>query len=349
MKFKRLISIILFLNLFVVLNAFCARRPDWVLGTSKKYPEKDYLTGVGTGETLDAARESARAEISKIFSSKVVQIASETQIETLTKEDKKVKSSGETKSQLKTEVFTEGFLEGIEVPKKWFDKKNKMYYALAVLSREKTRASLSDKISEQEGIIKKQLEIAKLDNSPVDKVRAYSKVLRALDRKTELTSKKLIVDPVIRPKDDLGISRAEIEKLKQEQIEKILFVIVKKDEDVYRTGGVIRNKVAKKGLKVETSTSTPKTSEFFVNTIKYNLELEAMERREDEKWRFYSWRGMIEIKDMRGKKVFASRSLQGQVSNISLNIAKEKAIIEAHKKMGSAMEEMLGEYVYGIK
>jgi hypothetical protein len=46
-------------------------RPDWVRGRSSEFPEQLYVTGLGVGSDPEAARESARAEIARVFRAQV--------------------------------------------------------------------------------------------------------------------------------------------------------------------------------------------------------------------------------------------------------------------------------------
>jgi len=63
-----------FVALWAVLSG-CATSasspPAWVTGRPDQYPESEYITAAGSGGSLEAARTSAKAELARIFSSRV--------------------------------------------------------------------------------------------------------------------------------------------------------------------------------------------------------------------------------------------------------------------------------------
>ena len=55
---------------FTLVLSGCANTParlDWVLDVIQKYPSGDYLTGIGEAGSQEAAKDRARADLSKIF------------------------------------------------------------------------------------------------------------------------------------------------------------------------------------------------------------------------------------------------------------------------------------------
>ena len=88
----------LFLSLVL---ACAARAPEWIHGSSGRYPFDRYMTGVGRGQSEDGARDSARAEIAKIFKT---YIASTTQVYTKALQVLSDKGQSETMSTALDEV-----------------------------------------------------------------------------------------------------------------------------------------------------------------------------------------------------------------------------------------------------
>lgn len=119
------------------------RAPDWLEGTSNKYPEPRYFIGVGSvplglgGERqqMDRAGDKARAEIAKILRS---DIEVETRSERLVTGASARKFKGQASRSLQSEIVRASaaeILEGVEIKQYYRDKRSKMLYALAVLDR----------------------------------------------------------------------------------------------------------------------------------------------------------------------------------------------------------------------
>ena len=124
--FKYLIPVILamvFWYVFFVIITITtanANTPDWVLGKEhKSFPEKKYLVGVGVSEKSPImATQSARAEIAKTISIRVVSDAS----------DYNSREKSVSESSIVTE--TDFLLEGSQVKDGWYDDRNDLYYSL---------------------------------------------------------------------------------------------------------------------------------------------------------------------------------------------------------------------------
>ena len=140
--FKYLIPVILamvFWYVFFVIITITtanANTPDWVLGKEhKSFPEKKYLVGVGVSEKSPImATQSARAEIAKTISIRVVSDAS----------DYNSREKSVSESSIVTE--TDFLLEGSKVKDGWYDDRNDLYYSFVVIKRKHVLETLRTKI-----------------------------------------------------------------------------------------------------------------------------------------------------------------------------------------------------------
>ena len=126
-------------------------RPDWVSGQSSVYGQELYVAGVGSGSTPEAARDSARAELARVFRSQIdSSILSET---TGTIVELEGRSSSKVVEQLeiKTRISTKGDFQDVRIAETWHDRKNSTHFALAVLEKAKMRAKLLAERSAGEG------------------------------------------------------------------------------------------------------------------------------------------------------------------------------------------------------
>lgn len=138
-----LIFVCLLTSVFLSSPSQARRVPDWLEGTSSKYPEPRYFIGVGSvplglgGERqqMDRAGDKARAEIAKILRS---DIEVETRSERVVTGTSVRRSKDQASKSLQSEVVRASageILEGVEIKQYHRDKRSKMLYALAVLDR----------------------------------------------------------------------------------------------------------------------------------------------------------------------------------------------------------------------
>jgi hypothetical protein len=122
-------------SIVALLAAGCASRssvPDWVQGERPvAYPKAKYMMAIGAGEDLEAARATAKSELSRIFSA---ELSSEARLieEEATRGGQ---STSESSLLVDTTIRTTLELQGVEVPLHWRDPKSGEIWALAVLER----------------------------------------------------------------------------------------------------------------------------------------------------------------------------------------------------------------------
>lgn len=154
--------------------------PEWVrTGVSDAFPRESFLVGLGRGRSLQAAEDNARAEIAKVFESRVEQMTRET--ETYVEGETSRGEGGWSRridiSQA-TAVETEKVLSGVEVVARYEGPNG--YAALAVLSRhdasERLRRRARDLASRVEALVQKAREA----QDPLEAARGYYQAARLL-------------------------------------------------------------------------------------------------------------------------------------------------------------------------
>jgi len=107
--------------------------PAWVSGElPAEYARKRFVSALGTGEDLSAARATAKGELSRIFSARL-------DSELLLSENETVLDGRSSQSSTllgTTKITTALELQAAEVPLHWEDPKTGTFWALAVLERE---------------------------------------------------------------------------------------------------------------------------------------------------------------------------------------------------------------------
>lgn len=129
------VSMLCAIYLFLAACATGVTQPDWVLGTSQKYPAQGWLTGHASADTQMDAKDRARAEIAKVFAVHV-------QAQSHDKQSYSAINGIEQSRQMITQQVTTStneVLRGAQIADTWQNPLTGIWHALAVLSR--TRAS----------------------------------------------------------------------------------------------------------------------------------------------------------------------------------------------------------------
>jgi len=117
-------------------------RPDWIDGKSKKYASALYLTGQGSALTSSDARDRARSDLAKQFEVAVKEQTQQSQSFTSEQANGESRESFNQRISRQLVTYTSRTLQGVEIADQWFDNKSGKHYALAILSRNKTRHKL---------------------------------------------------------------------------------------------------------------------------------------------------------------------------------------------------------------
>ena len=106
--------------------------PGWVNGEiPPAFPKKEFVSALGTGESLAAAQIAAKGELSRVFSAQL-----KSEIELIERENVIGDSAIQSSDLLsRTVIETDIELQGAEVPLHWRDPRSGEIWALAVLER----------------------------------------------------------------------------------------------------------------------------------------------------------------------------------------------------------------------
>ncbi len=124
-----------------------AQTPDWVTGKSSSYPDAQYLTGVGSGDTRQEAENQARANIAEVFRVQLNAKFTSNKTETLNGSNGNVSGSSVDITRSRVNVGLKKTIEGSEIAEVWQDPKDMEFYALAVLNRQKASARIESQVS----------------------------------------------------------------------------------------------------------------------------------------------------------------------------------------------------------
>ena len=159
-------------------GTFASDRPDWVDGPSTAYPETSHVTGAAAGSDIDSARNNARAELSRVFHSRVESEVRDATSATIVSDVRGRHSSVVEKLEIDTRVSTEGSFEGVRVVETWRDPSG-TWHALAAIDRQAMRQSLRVELEGVEARVRGHLEQSDRAPTALGRAKALIEALRA--------------------------------------------------------------------------------------------------------------------------------------------------------------------------
>ena len=123
------------------------RPPDWISGEALEWPRQRYVLGVGVADDRATAEDRARAEISRVFSTRVEGRTSAYSAETSTSGAGRDQTVQERSVVVDTQSYTAKVLQGVQIVETWQDPATRQVHALAVLDRRQTAARLREELA----------------------------------------------------------------------------------------------------------------------------------------------------------------------------------------------------------
>lgn len=316
------------------------KRPDWVNGDSIQYPSSKYLTGVGYGPERASAEDKARAEIAKIFFSKIDSRTKSYQdyLQTTSKGKSKIEETLSIEEV--TKVSSQKVLSGVRIAHVYHETGSEsLFYALAVLNREQSAKILRDKIEELDQGISETLANANRAEDMLTKVKylkqsiqehiireAYDAELRIVSRSgggvsppVSFTELKNQLESVLLRDFLIGVSvsgsrASEIQEALVQGLNQQGFAI---SEDLSRTNVIVRG------------------------TVK----ITPLERGTSE-WKYVQWRTHFDMIDKRGESVFGSVNNSGREGHLNLSQAENRAVRKIQKVLATEIVEEMKRYIF---
>ncbi len=160
--------IILFL---LIASAAYSNAPSWIETPYKTYSEKTFLSGVGSGNSREAAIDRAYARISEIFG---VSVENETVLfdEEMTTESTQRYTSYISDS---TKISSKYNLINVEVREEYYDARSSMYYAIVTINKKETVNIIKNIIADGNKQVPYYLSMAGRESD-------YSKKYKLLDK-----------------------------------------------------------------------------------------------------------------------------------------------------------------------
>jgi hypothetical protein len=168
-----------------------ATQPDWVMGNSKKYPDSRYLTGQGSGNTLEDAKRRALADLATIFAVEVGEQSRDIQTVTI---ESGAGQYAKQEAERRIVTQTDEILKGAQISDKWYDPTNSSYHALAVIDRDQASEMFRQKLHSLDQETQMYIVQARDENDLLKKAAAAEKALAAQIERIEMQNRLQIID-----------------------------------------------------------------------------------------------------------------------------------------------------------
>ena len=172
----------------------CASKPttpDWIAGDSAQFNSAQYLIGRGQAPTQEEAMDRARADVAKVFQVAVVASSEDVQ---RSKSDSSGAMQYEAQASRRISTRTDQIVRGIQIAELWQDPATKSFYALAVLPRLQTAASLRQQISQLDEATASHIEQSRKSGDLFLKIAAASLALESEQERESVQKSLQIVD-----------------------------------------------------------------------------------------------------------------------------------------------------------
>jgi hypothetical protein len=316
------------------------KRPDWIDGESIQYPSSRYLTGVGYDPDRKSSEDKARAEIAKIFYSKI-------DSRTRSYQDYlQITSKGKSRTRETfsieeiTKVSTQKVLSGVRVSSVYQDTGSEpIFYALAVLDRDQSAKILRDKIQQLDQGIKGLLNRAEGEEDMLAKVKYLKQSIQTHVLREACDAELRIVSP-----SGEGISSPTHFTEIKSRLESILLrdfligVSVKGSRAVEIQEALVQG-LNQQGFSIGEDLSSAKV------LVRGAVEIKVLDRGTPE-WKYVQWRTHFELVDKRGDSIFGSVNKTGREGHRSLPQAENRAVRKIRKALTTVIAEEMRQYIF---
>ncbi len=311
-----------------------AQTPDWVTGKSSAYPDDQYMTGVGSGDTRQEAENQARAHIAEVFRVQLDARFSTNKTETLNGSNGNVNGQSVDITRSRVNVGLVKTLEGSEIADVWQDPNTMEYYALAVLDRQKASVRIADQIS---ALDTELVEVGKQIDTVSTKLGKLRLIASRKDlalRRQDLNSDYSILSNTGQglPLPGISADEASTELTRFCQTE-VTFGLGAKGPGSESAAQVVSDGLTGEGLVINDKQN--KRSDFTVNVAS---KLDPSDTPLDG-WYYCRWDVELSIVDNATGVVMTDISKRGRSGQLSVERAKDRAVYD----MDKAVKEMTAE------
>lgn len=318
--------------LLVAFTAMLLAKPEWLTNPSDVYPQNQYLTAIGEGDSRAQAENMALRNMSKIFNTsiKAEDNLNETYNEVMNAEGE----SSNYASQLKKiiNIKSESELFNVQYGERYTDDMGRVH-TIAIINRAETGMIAEERLRRVSKEVANYLEESSASEDPIKKY-AFLNAADKLNNMAMVLKKHLeIISSAHASMFEFPYTPALVHKRFVDAGEKVTFKIDIENDDEEIVKGALKQFLTDKGF--------VGTKENPVLKVKGKLILEPIKFRDDLKT--ISWTVDISIKDLYGQSI-VNYSKSNRESSITWERAKARALREVNKLIKKKVMKKVNKY-----
>jgi hypothetical protein len=317
-------------------------RPDWVDGPASAWPEAAWVTAVATGRDADSASANARAELSRIFHSRV-----ESTLRDVTEFSNPGDGGATTlieKLAIDTTVSTEGSFEGVRIGDTW-EERAATWHAVAVLEKAAMRRSLEAPLADSATRVQGHQARADSAATALGRAKALIDAVRASRERDGLVARARVVG---RPPDAFRPSTGDLERDLDAVLAGTRFAVRALEVDP-ATGDVsgalpaLREQLEERITRIGFQVASEGRSDANV-WLTCRMSLQEVPRGFEG--HFFRWEGAYELTGAppHGPVVLASQASGGE-SYATRSVARSRALAKGAEKLAGDLEGQISRYL----
>ncbi|HNW43968.1 MAG TPA: LPP20 family lipoprotein [Elusimicrobiales bacterium] len=314
-------------------------RPAWVDGSDAGYPRSRFLTGVSSADDLNAAKDRARGEISKVFSTQITlntavaasEYTSETQGRTSSASAQNVTQNVRAVSQKK--------LEGVEIAATWRDAAGQ-YFALAVLERAKALAALDGQALELDARARDTAALLAAAGDKLQKAKHALALLGLLKTRDALTADMRVLDPARGAAAGFDANAARRDAAAALAALDVALELTK--ENSAAVAAAVVKALNGLGIEARVAAAGPGTD----IAAECAVELSAVADTDTRsRWRWHRGSAAVALKEVKTGKIFLTFDAAAKEASATAEEARQKTEAALGKKLGAEISRAIAAYL----
>ncbi len=327
--------------------------PSWIEDPSSQYPPETYLTGLGRGESAEAAGERAYGAVAKIFKAEVSLQSKDW--ETFFVFENRGTSLTERRLTLDqvTRVSTEKVLENTKVLETWRDRRKKTHYALAGINRTQAGTALAERIADLDRAVEASLRESRQSPDVLTRVKSMRRAVKDLVHREAHNADLRVIRPSgrgIPAPYSVRTLTAELEDLLRTEV--LVRVDILGDQAESLRQALVEG-LLREGLPVATNQAAsgsaptegpgPQRLQLLVKGTVRVSKIDVP----DPRFKYARWCTDLIVMETGSQRVVGAVSGGGREGHLTEDEAKAKAVRVMQEELTSCLVKALAGFVYG--
>ncbi|MCA1958987.1 MAG: LPP20 family lipoprotein [Nitrospira sp.] len=317
--------------------------PPWINDANRKYPQAEYLTGIGQADNRQGAVDQAYAAVARIFKAEVDARAKDWESYFVIERRGSANVERRLTLETVTKVSTDKVLENVRVLETWHDRTKGLYYALAVLNRAQAEASLLDRLSALDRTIESDIAESRRAPDKLITVRNLRKAVRNLVLREVYNADLRVVRPSGRgeasPYDVNDISKELTRFLSTNLVVAVRMV----GDHAEVAQQALMEGLIREGITVTAESGEREDVALRVQGVSRLLPVEIR----DPYFKYVRWCGDVEVMDTASGRLLGVVSRGGKEGHLTEREATTRALRDMQQRLSSEVAVLISAYIFG--